>query len=214
MKVIEVNAGIFEQNDRAADEVRAINREAGTFMVNLMASPGAGKTTLLLRTIAALKDTFRIGVMEADIDATVDAEKGIVTFRLDSSLQGHLTGLRIDLPNTEQVVGIKDVTVSSAGVVKHRYHPCVFLAPENLKAQNGIRTISLVNARAKAYVGTTSEDPYLILSDPLTAQIAGMFSHYLLTRLLVCLFLIACFASYRKSLFGETQNNTSQSNTI
>ncbi len=75
MKVIEVNAGIFEQNDRAADEVRAINREAGTFMVNLMASPGAGKTTLLLRTIAALKDTFRIGVMEADIDATVDAEK-------------------------------------------------------------------------------------------------------------------------------------------
>ena len=75
MKVIEVNAGIFEQNDRAADEVRAINREAGTFMVNLMASPGAGKTTLLLRTITALKDTFRIGVMEADIDATVDAEK-------------------------------------------------------------------------------------------------------------------------------------------
>jgi len=148
------------------------------------------------------------------LTATVDAEKGIVTFRLASSLQGHLTGLRIDLPNTEQVVGIKDVTVSSAGVVKHRYHPCVFLAPENLKAQNGIRTISLVNARAKAYVGTTSEDPYLILSDPLTAQIAGMFSHYLLTRLLVCLFLIACFASYRKSLFGETQNNTSQSNTI
>ena len=75
MKVIEVNAGIFEQNDRAADEVRAINREAGTFMVNLMASPGAGKTTMLLRTITALKDTFRIGVMEADIDATVDAEK-------------------------------------------------------------------------------------------------------------------------------------------
>ena len=75
MKVIEVNAGIFEQNDRAADEVRAINREAGTFMVNLMASPGAGNTTMLLRTITALKDTFRIGVMEADIDATVDAEK-------------------------------------------------------------------------------------------------------------------------------------------
>ena len=75
MKVIEVNAGVFDQNDRAADEVRQMNREKGTFMINLMASPGAGKTTLLLRTIAELKDTFRIGVMEADIDATVDAEK-------------------------------------------------------------------------------------------------------------------------------------------
>ena len=75
MKVIEVNAGIFDQNDKAADEVRRKNQEAGTFMVNLMASPGAGKTTLLLRTAAELKNTFRIGVMEADIDATVDAER-------------------------------------------------------------------------------------------------------------------------------------------
>lgn len=148
------------------------------------------------------------------LTATVDAERGIVSFCLDSSLQGHLTGLRIDFPNTEQVVGIKDVTVSSAGVVKHRYHPCFFLAPENLKAQNGISSISLVSARAKAYVGTTPEDPYLILSDPLTLQIAGMFSHYLLTRILICLFLVACYASYRKNLFGKEQDKLSQSETI
>ena len=75
LKVIEVNVGVFEANDRVADEVRAINKENGTFLVNIMASPGAGKTTTLLRTIAALKDDFKIGVMEADIDATVDAEK-------------------------------------------------------------------------------------------------------------------------------------------
>ena len=41
--------------------------------MNLMASPGAGKTTLLKRTIEALKDTYRIGVMEADVDSMVDA---------------------------------------------------------------------------------------------------------------------------------------------
>jgi hydrogenase nickel incorporation protein HypB len=40
-----------------------------------MASPGAGKSTTLLRTIQELKDVYKIGVMEADIDATVDAEK-------------------------------------------------------------------------------------------------------------------------------------------
>ena len=75
IKVIDVNVGIFDENDRIAAEVRAMNRAAGTFMVNIMASPGAGKTTTLLRTIDALSDDFKMGVMEADIDATVDAEK-------------------------------------------------------------------------------------------------------------------------------------------
>ncbi len=75
VKVINVNVGVFEENNKIADQVRAKNASTGTFLVNVMASPGAGKTSVLLRTIATLKDTFRIGVMEADIDATVDAEK-------------------------------------------------------------------------------------------------------------------------------------------
>ena len=75
VRVIDVNVGIFAENDRIADEVRELNKKNGTLLVNIMASPGAGKTTTLLRTIAELKDEYRIGVMEADIDATVDAEK-------------------------------------------------------------------------------------------------------------------------------------------
>ena len=75
IRVIDVNMGVFEMNDRIAAEVRARNKANGVFMVNLMASPGSGKTTTLLRTIAELGDEYRIGVMEADIDASVDAEK-------------------------------------------------------------------------------------------------------------------------------------------
>ena len=75
VRVIDVNMGVFEMNDRIAAEVRARNKENGVFMVNLMASPGAGKTTTLLRTIADLGGEYKIGVMEADIDASVDAEK-------------------------------------------------------------------------------------------------------------------------------------------
>lgn len=74
-KVIDVNVGVFDLNDRIAAEVRQKNKEDHTFMINLMASPGAGKTTTLLRTIQALGPDYKIGVMEADIDATVDAEK-------------------------------------------------------------------------------------------------------------------------------------------
>lgn len=75
VRVIDVNVGIFEENDRIAAEVRSANKANGTFMVNVMASPGAGKTTTLLRTIDALKSKYKMGVMEADIEATVDAEK-------------------------------------------------------------------------------------------------------------------------------------------
>lgn len=74
-KVITVNQSVFAVNDAIAAQTRARLQQEKTFMVNLMASPGAGKTTLLLRTIEALKDEYRIGVMEADIEATVDAEK-------------------------------------------------------------------------------------------------------------------------------------------
>lgn len=75
VKVIDVNVGVFDENNRIADEVRAYNKDRGTLMINIMASPGAGKTTTLLRTIDALKDEYSIGVMEADIEASVDAEK-------------------------------------------------------------------------------------------------------------------------------------------
>ncbi len=75
VKVIDVNVGIFEENDRIAGEVRALNKKNGTLLVNIMASPGSGKTTTLLRTIDDLGDEYNVGVMEADIDATVDAEK-------------------------------------------------------------------------------------------------------------------------------------------
>ncbi|WP_234697807.1 hydrogenase nickel incorporation protein HypB [Faecalibacillus intestinalis] len=42
-------------------------------MINVMSSPGSGKTTTLLRTIERLQGITRIGVMECDIDASVDA---------------------------------------------------------------------------------------------------------------------------------------------
>ncbi len=74
MKVIEVHQSVYAVNDAIAEETRKQLKESKTFMVNLMASPGAGKTSTLLKTVEALKPNYKIGVMEADIDATVDAE--------------------------------------------------------------------------------------------------------------------------------------------
>ena len=73
MKIIELKETITASNDRDAQELREEMRGGGTLLINLMASPGAGKTTLLERTIGALSASMKIGVLEADVDSSVDA---------------------------------------------------------------------------------------------------------------------------------------------
>lgn len=73
VRILEIKQSVFADNDRQAEELRSELKEKKVFLLNLMSSPGAGKTTTLMRTIEALGDDLRIGVMEADIDSDVDA---------------------------------------------------------------------------------------------------------------------------------------------
>ena len=73
IRVIEVKESVFANNDARAQLLREDLKQEKTFLLNLMSSPGSGKTTTLMRTIERLKDKLRIGVMEADIDSSVDA---------------------------------------------------------------------------------------------------------------------------------------------
>ncbi len=73
MRLIKLEESITESNDRDADALRQEMKEKGTLMINLMSAAGSGKTTLLSRIIKDMTDT-KIGVVEADIDSTVDAE--------------------------------------------------------------------------------------------------------------------------------------------
>lgn len=94
VKVIELKQNIFRANEVTADKIRERLKKKGTLLVNVMASPGAGKTTLLSRTIHALEDTFRFGVMECDIDASVDArallDQGIPAVQLHTGGMCHM----------------------------------------------------------------------------------------------------------------------------
>lgn len=93
-KIIEIKRSVFENNDREADKVRQQLKADRTFLLNLMSSPGSGKTTTLKQTIAALKDEYKIGVMEADIDSDVDAktiaETGAKSIQLHTGGMCHL----------------------------------------------------------------------------------------------------------------------------
>lgn len=94
VRILEIKESVFADNDRQADLLRQELKEKGVFLMNLMSSPGAGKTTTLVKTIAALRDSLRIGVMEADIDSDVDArtiaETGVKSIQLHTGGMCHL----------------------------------------------------------------------------------------------------------------------------
>lgn len=105
-KIIEVKESVFADNDREAARVREALKQKGTFLLNLMSSPGSGKTTTLLRTIEALKDELRMGVMEADIDSDVDA--AAIASAGVRSIQLHTGGMcHLDAGMTEQ--GLREI---------------------------------------------------------------------------------------------------------
>lgn len=105
IKIIDVKASIFSDNDREANELRNVLKKSGTFLMNLMSSPGSGKTTTLKALVPYLKG-MRWSVMEADIDSEVDTrtmrQAGVETIQLHTGGMCHL-----DAEMTRQ--GLKEV---------------------------------------------------------------------------------------------------------
>lgn len=94
LKVLQIKQSIFDDNNQQAENLRTELKQKKLFLLNLMSSPGSGKTTTLTKTIQALKDELRIGVMEADIDSDVDAKTiaqlGVRTIQLHTGGMCHL----------------------------------------------------------------------------------------------------------------------------
>ncbi len=85
---IKVLKKILETNEKMADENRRFLREKGILCVNMMSSPGSGKSTIIERTVEKLGDRFKFGVIEGDIQTTLDAERmarlGVETFQINT----------------------------------------------------------------------------------------------------------------------------------
>ncbi len=95
MKVTVVK-NVLDANDRIAADNRALFDRHGLFVINLMSSPGAGKTTLVEKTIQALRNRYRIGVIEGDIQDTYDADRvaalGIPVVQINTGGGCHIDG--------------------------------------------------------------------------------------------------------------------------
>ena len=114
VRILEVKQSIFESNDKQAALLREELKKDGVFLLNLMSSPGSGKTTTLTRTIEALKDDLKIGVMEADVDSDVDAETILKTGA--KAIQLHTGGMcHLDADMTRQ--GLKGLGTDDVELV-------------------------------------------------------------------------------------------------
>jgi hydrogenase nickel incorporation protein HypB len=70
---VSVVRGVLDANDTIARANRDDFDAAGVTVVNLMSAPGAGKTALLEQVVRGFGP--RIGVLEGDVQGTLDAER-------------------------------------------------------------------------------------------------------------------------------------------
>jgi hydrogenase nickel incorporation protein HypB len=73
-KHVKVLEDVLDANGTIAAANRGDFDREGVTVVNLMSAPGAGKTTLLERTLRDL-DGVRVGVLEGDVQSTLDADR-------------------------------------------------------------------------------------------------------------------------------------------
>jgi hydrogenase nickel incorporation protein HypB len=115
VRLIEVKEDIMSDNDAVAKSLRTRLSKEKTFLINLMSSPGAGKTSLILKTLEALKNELRIGIIEADIDSMVDAEKvaaqGAATVQLRTGGFCHLDASMVEKGLNSMDLGELDLII-------------------------------------------------------------------------------------------------------
>ena len=132
---ISVVRDILEANERIAKQNRDLFNENALLVVNLMSSPGAGKTSLLEKTIDALKDDLRIGIIEGDIQSSQDAEriarKGVPVVQINTGGACHLDGNMIR--DTFEEFDFRDLELLVVENVGNLVCPAEFKVGEDFK---------------------------------------------------------------------------------
>lgn len=92
VRVIEIHENVFATNDEAAEIIRERMAKQGTLFLNVMSAPGSGKTTTLTTLINIIKQEYKVGEMDVDIESSLDAQR-VADATGVNSIQIHNGGL-------------------------------------------------------------------------------------------------------------------------
>lgn len=96
---IKVVRQILEWNENCHKEIKDKLDLEKVLMINVMGSPGSGKTSFIIKLIEELKEIYKIGVIEGDIEGKIDAEKiaalGIPVVQLNTNGACHIEAMSI-----------------------------------------------------------------------------------------------------------------------
>ncbi len=99
MHEINLETDLLASNEELAKENKRIFDDRQIYVFNLMSAPGSGKTSLLERTIPALKERFKIAVIEGDVQSSQDSDRirklGIQALQINTGNLCHLNARMI-----------------------------------------------------------------------------------------------------------------------
>ena len=132
---ISVVKNVLDANNRIAVDNRVLFDAKKIYVINLMSSPGAGKTTLVERTVDALKTTYRIAVVEGDIQDTCDAERvaahGVPAVQINTGGSCHIDGNMVR--EALQSLNLDEIDFLIVENVGNLVCPAEFSVGENIK---------------------------------------------------------------------------------
>jgi hydrogenase nickel incorporation protein HypB len=118
MSVVTIERKVLEKNDAVAAENRRRLAAYTLFAVNLVSSPGAGKTTLLEQTIERLRDRWRLGVVEGDVQTDLDAQRvaryGVPAVQIVTN-----GGCHLEAPLVQEALGRLDLGALDAVLIEN-----------------------------------------------------------------------------------------------
>ncbi|MFN2533331.1 MAG: hydrogenase nickel incorporation protein HypB [Pyrinomonadaceae bacterium] len=74
-RLVELRQNVMKQNDVLARSLRQRFQAQGIYVVSIVSSPGSGKTAFLEKTLAMLRDRFRVAALVGDLATENDSER-------------------------------------------------------------------------------------------------------------------------------------------
>ncbi|MBO4908304.1 MAG: hypothetical protein J5476_03390 [Lachnospiraceae bacterium] len=136
------------------------------------------------------------------VDSTYDERTGNITFILDASLEGSITGIRLDYPPADDMAVIDGVSVSSGGIVKKRISVPELFNSDDYLMVNGMN-LDTIASREKVCATTTPDDPFVVFGPEGVNILSTGFSHKMSTKLCIALLIALASVFYKKNLFGQ-----------